>query len=105
MPGYTMTIDGQSVKGSKSTGVINPASGKVFAEVPDCTKAELDQAMSGAQRAFFGDRKGRLALRKSRWLTRSSCEARASKTSYNVVTAVASGYREIRAIPGGVAFF
>ncbi len=49
---YTMTIDGKAVKGSKSTGVINPASGKVFAEVPDCTKAELDQAMESAQRAF-----------------------------------------------------
>lgn len=52
MPGYTMTIDGKSVKGSKSTGVINPATGKVFAEVPDCTKAELDQAMAAAQRAY-----------------------------------------------------
>jgi acyl-CoA reductase-like NAD-dependent aldehyde dehydrogenase len=52
MPGYTMTIDGKAVKGSKSTGVINPATGKVFAEVPDCTKAELDQAMSAAQSAF-----------------------------------------------------
>jgi acyl-CoA reductase-like NAD-dependent aldehyde dehydrogenase len=52
MPGYSMTIDGKAVKGSKSTGVINPATGKVFAEVPDCTKAELDQAMSAAQRAF-----------------------------------------------------
>ena len=50
--GYTMTIDGKAVKGSKSTGVINPATGKVFAEVPDCTKAELDQAMDAAQRAF-----------------------------------------------------
>src|SRR5277367_4245531 len=50
--GYTMTIDGKSVKGSKSTGVINTATGKVFAEVPDCTKAELDQAMNAAQKAF-----------------------------------------------------
>ena len=50
--GYTMTIDGKSVKGSKSTGVINPATGKIFAEVPDCSKAELDQAMSAAQKAF-----------------------------------------------------
>ncbi len=50
--GYTMTIDGKSVKGSKSTGVINPATGKVFAEVPDCSKAELDQAMNAAQKAF-----------------------------------------------------
>ncbi len=52
MPGHTMTIDGKAVKGSKTTGVINPATGKVFAEVPDCTKAELDQAMGAAQRAF-----------------------------------------------------
>jgi acyl-CoA reductase-like NAD-dependent aldehyde dehydrogenase len=47
-----MTIDGKAVKGSKTTGVVNPATGKVFAEVPDCTKAELDQAMSAAERAF-----------------------------------------------------
>jgi acyl-CoA reductase-like NAD-dependent aldehyde dehydrogenase len=52
MAGHTMTIDGKSVKGSKTTGVINPAIGKVFAEVPDCTTAELDQAMDAAQRAF-----------------------------------------------------
>src|SRR5215469_898369 len=52
MPGYTMTIDGKSVKGSKSVGVVNPATGKVFAEVPDCTKAELDQAMNAALKAF-----------------------------------------------------
>src|SRR5271154_2865953 len=50
--GNTMTIDGKWVKGSKSTGVINPATGKIFAEVPDCSKAELDQAMNAAQKAF-----------------------------------------------------
>jgi acyl-CoA reductase-like NAD-dependent aldehyde dehydrogenase len=52
MSDYTMTIDGKSVKGSKSVGVINPATGKVFAQVPDCTRAELDQAMDAAHRAF-----------------------------------------------------
>ena len=52
MPGHTMTIDGKAVKGSKTTGVINPATGKVFAEVPDCTKAELDHAMNAAAHAF-----------------------------------------------------
>jgi len=49
---HTMTIDGKAVKGSKTTGVINPATGKVFAEVPDCTKTELDQAMNAAAHAF-----------------------------------------------------
>src|SRR5271170_3812833 len=52
MPEFTMTIDGKAVKGSKSVGVINPATGKVFAQVPDCTKDELEQAMTAAQRAF-----------------------------------------------------
>ena len=52
MSDYNMLIDGKSVKGSRTTGVVNPATGKVFAQVPDCTKAELDQAMAAAQRAF-----------------------------------------------------
>lgn len=47
-----MTIDGKAVKGSKRVGVINPATGKVFAEVPECSKGELDQAMEAARRAF-----------------------------------------------------
>src|SRR5260370_33822727 len=47
-----MTIDGKAVKGSKTTGVINPATGKVFAEVPDCKKAELDKARGAAEKAF-----------------------------------------------------
>ncbi len=52
MPEFTMTIDGKAVKGSKTVGVINPALGKEFARVPDCTKEELNQAMEAAQRAF-----------------------------------------------------
>ncbi len=52
MAEYTMTIDGKGVKGSKTVGVVNPATGKVFAQVPDCTRAELDQAMEAAKRAF-----------------------------------------------------
>src|SRR5579863_6543732 len=64
MTAYTMTIDGKPVKGSKTTGVVNPATGKIFAEVPDCTKAELDQAMAAAQRAFPAWSKDMAARRK-----------------------------------------
>ena len=49
---YSMTINGKPVKGSKTVGVINPATGKVFAQVPDCSKAELDQAFDAAQKAY-----------------------------------------------------
>jgi acyl-CoA reductase-like NAD-dependent aldehyde dehydrogenase len=52
MSEFTMTIDGQSVRGDSTAGVINPATGKVFAEVPGCSRNQLDQAMAAAARAF-----------------------------------------------------
>jgi acyl-CoA reductase-like NAD-dependent aldehyde dehydrogenase len=52
MSQYTMTIDGQQVSSPGALKVINPATGEVFAEVPDCTREQLDVAMESAQRAF-----------------------------------------------------
>src|SRR5262245_55535268 len=52
MSEYTMTIDGQPVRGKTTAGVINPATGQVFAQVPECDRAQLDQAMAAAGRAF-----------------------------------------------------
>ena len=51
METYTMTIDGKAVSGKSTAGVINPATGKVFAQVPECSKEQLDEAMSAAARA------------------------------------------------------
>jgi aldehyde dehydrogenase (NAD+) len=48
---FTMTIDGQSQSGSERFGVENPATGKTFAEAPDCTRGELDQAVAAARKA------------------------------------------------------
>lgn len=47
-----MTIDGKGVEGSEKLSVINPATGKSFIEVPDCTREELDRAVAAARRAF-----------------------------------------------------
>ena len=52
MSEFTMTIDGQPATSPGMLKVINPATGEVFAEVPDCTSEQLDMAMSTAQRAF-----------------------------------------------------
>ncbi len=52
MTTFTMTIDGQPVAGERTLGVINPATGAVFASCPDCTPAQLDAAMDAAARAF-----------------------------------------------------
>src|SRR5580658_699241 len=52
MAEYTMTIDGKAVRGKETAGVINPATGQVFAQVPECSKAQLDEAMAAAARAY-----------------------------------------------------
>jgi len=42
MPGYAMTIDGQPVKGSKSTGAINPARSLLgFTEIQAANSVKL----------------------------------------------------------------
>ena len=52
MSDFTMTIDGNSIAGDTSFGVINPATGAVFAQAPACSRAQLDAAMDAASRAF-----------------------------------------------------
>jgi len=52
MAEYTMTIDGRAVRGKETAGVINPATGQIFAEVPECAKTQLDEAMAAASRAY-----------------------------------------------------
>jgi acyl-CoA reductase-like NAD-dependent aldehyde dehydrogenase len=49
---FMMTIDGQTVTGQQFFPVINPATGIVFAQAPDCTIEQLDLAMEAAERAF-----------------------------------------------------
>lgn len=51
-PTYTMTINGQAVSASESFGVENPATGAVFAQAPDCTETQLDEAVAAARAAL-----------------------------------------------------
>lgn len=51
-PIFTMTIDGLPVAGSEKLPVINPSTGRVFVEVPDCTREELDRAVAAARAAW-----------------------------------------------------
>ena len=52
MSDFTMTIDGKAVAGAQTFGVINPATGEVFAEAPDASRAQLDDAMASSQAAL-----------------------------------------------------
>lgn len=50
---YAMTIDGQAVSGPDTIPVIDPATGQVFASAPDCTPAQLDDAVASARASFL----------------------------------------------------
>jgi acyl-CoA reductase-like NAD-dependent aldehyde dehydrogenase len=48
---FTMTIDGEPVAGEAGFDVVDPATGEVFAQAPDCSSAQLDAAFAAARRA------------------------------------------------------
>jgi len=48
----SMTIGGELVAAPDTFGVINPATGEVHAQAPDCTKEQLDQAFEAASKAL-----------------------------------------------------
>ena len=50
--GFYNIIDGKRVFGGKTLSVVNPATGKHLANVPDVDHTLLDEAVSAAQRAF-----------------------------------------------------
>jgi acyl-CoA reductase-like NAD-dependent aldehyde dehydrogenase len=62
---FPMTIGGQSVPGETTFGVVNPATGEVHAQAPDCSRAQLDQAMAAAQEALPGWQRDEPARRKA----------------------------------------
>lgn len=49
---YTMLIDGRPVTGKASMSIVDPATETEFARAPDCSIAELDEAVTAARRAF-----------------------------------------------------
>ena len=52
--GFYNIIDGERVFGGKTLSVVNPATGKQLAIVPDVDHTLLDEAVSAAQNAFSG---------------------------------------------------
>jgi acyl-CoA reductase-like NAD-dependent aldehyde dehydrogenase len=52
MSEYTMTIGGAAVAGREAFDVLNPATNAVHARAPECSRDELEAAMSAAEAAF-----------------------------------------------------
>jgi len=46
MSDHTMTIDGGRAPGAGTFGVVNPATGIVFDQAPDCSRDQLDAAFA-----------------------------------------------------------
>ena len=49
---YRLLINGKLTSTTDSFAVVNPASGEVFAQAPECSEQQLDQAVGSAQQAF-----------------------------------------------------
>lgn len=49
---YKMTINGRDAVSPGTIEVVNPATGESFARAPDCTRAQLDEAVAAARAAF-----------------------------------------------------
>ena len=45
---HVMTINGAPAAAEATFGVINPATGDVFDQAPECTREQLDAAMQAA---------------------------------------------------------
>lgn len=54
---FSMTIGGHAVATTGSFDVVDPATGTPFATAPECTQAQLDDAMRSAQDAYRGWRR------------------------------------------------
>lgn len=49
---FTLTINGQGVAGVSDFPVLNPATEQEVAKAPDCSRAQLDEAVAAARAAF-----------------------------------------------------
>src|SRR6201994_4858353 len=45
---FAMSIDGAAVAAQQTFGVVDPATGQVFADAPACTRRQLGDATAGA---------------------------------------------------------
>ncbi len=62
---YAMTIGGASVSGKTTFGVVDPATGEVHAEAPECDETQLDAAFDAAQKAYASWKKDEGARRRA----------------------------------------
>jgi len=65
MAEFGMTIGGVRVEAARTFGVVNPATGEVHAQAPDCSPEQLDAAFVSAEAAYRGWRSDEDGRRKA----------------------------------------
>jgi acyl-CoA reductase-like NAD-dependent aldehyde dehydrogenase len=65
MSDFTMSIGGSPTDAEATFGVINPATGEVFAQAPECSQTQLDAAFDAAKAASEGWREDEGQRRKA----------------------------------------
>jgi len=78
MSDVSMIIDGERRAAPSAFGVVNPATGAVHADAPDCSREQLDEAFDAAAKAYTDWRKDesarRTALREAAALLAASAD-------------------------------
>jgi acyl-CoA reductase-like NAD-dependent aldehyde dehydrogenase len=96
MSDYSMTIGGRAVGGSASFDVLNPATGDVLAQAPECSREELDQAMAAGQAALAGWQSDVAARRAALEALADAIEADADGLAYLITREQGKPLRESR---------
>jgi acyl-CoA reductase-like NAD-dependent aldehyde dehydrogenase len=106
MSEFSMTIDGKAVAGEGSFGVVNPATGDVFSQAPDCSKSQLDGAMDAAQRAFRSWRQDEAKRRATLLECANAMKARAAELAQVLTQEQGKPLaRAMEEVIGGVVWF
>jgi len=79
MTDVSMTIGGERRAAPSSFGVVNPATGEVHAEAPDCSREQLDEAFEAASKAYVDWRTDLDARREALRACADACFANAEK--------------------------
>jgi len=79
MASFSLTVDGKSLRTERTFPVIDPATGRPFAEAPDASREQLDGAMAAAEAAFRGWRRGEARRRQVLLACADAVQARAGE--------------------------
>ncbi len=104
----SMTIDGRRIAGAAGFEVVNPATGEAFAAAPDCTPAQLEEAMTAAARAFPGWQRDegvrRAALLRAAEIVSAHAEELARLITLEQGKVLRTALREVHGAAAGLRF-